>query len=274
MKSTVTREQARQIAAAKSAANVKPTVRRSIQREALASQRVDLSKYYYSRIRFQATVLEGGIQFDPGDRYAFSYQVRQLVDGHPNHNATYADTNLLEERSTNSGEKAYILGMAIRPTPTTDAMLMASLDMDIQVSLRLDNREVMWLGNPSDIPGSSQVAKGPTFMVPTDAESEVPPIWTPATKGQNLWSDYLPFAEPVIWMPGDTEDSKLDVLFRLHSVHTFDLPAARAQSNDVATDAGYQSAYAPPAAAGDPGTYVDYYVKLYVATEGPRSVNR
>mgnify|MGYP006297009139 CR=1 FL=1 len=271
---TVTREQAHQIAMAKKAANVQPGVRKQIQREAIASQLVDLSKYYYSRIRFEANSLAAGLlTFLPEERYAFGYELRQDVDGHAGHAATYADTNILEARSTNSGETAHIVGMAIRPTPTSDAVLMNLMDQIMSVSLRLDNREVFWLGNPSDIPGSSQLAKGQSFAIPTDMGSEVAPIWTPTQKGENLWSDYLPFPTPIIWRPGDRADSKLDVAFRLYETFTHDVGVARAQDNDPATAASFQSSYTPPAALGDPGTYVDFMCKLYVQTEGGRSVN-
>lgn len=273
MRKPVTKEQARQVELAKQAAMVPAAIRRNIALEALASQQVDLSKYYYSRIRFQAEVTEDLLTFDPGDRYAFSYQIRQEVDGHPGHAATYADTNLLEERSTNAGEKVRIVGMAIRPTPTTDALLMNAMDMFMQVSLRLDNREVLWLGNPSDVPGSSQNASGPTFILPPALSSYEPTVIEPCKKGWPTQGNYLPFAEPIIWNPGDQADSKLDVLFRLNERLQLNLEPPRLPINDPAAVATGQTPFNPPAEAGDKGTYVDYFVKLYVRSEGPRSQN-
>jgi len=275
MRKPVTKEQAQQIDLAKQAAQVPAAVRRTIALEALASQQVDLSKYYYSRIRFQADEYDDGmLVFNPGDRYAFSYQIRQEVDGHPGHAATYADTNLLEERSTNSGEQVKIVGMAIRPTPTTDALLMNAMDMFIQTSLRLDNRELVWLGNPSDVPGSSQNAKGPTWLQPPPLDATVPDLIHPTLKGWPTQGNYLPFGQPIIWNPGDQADSKLDVLFRLNETFRFQAAPARVENNDPATAASGVTEWNPPEDLGKPGTFVDFFVKLYVKSIGPRSQNR
>jgi len=272
----VTLEQAAQIQAAKQAANVPQGVRRQIGAAALASQHIDMSKYYYSRIRFEATLEVGAVTFASGERYAFSYQVRQLVDTHTGHLATYADTNLIDERSTNKGETAKIRGMSVRHTPLTDAYLAAIFDMVVSVSLRLDNTEIMYLGNPSDIPGSSQLAKGPTFLIPFDAESNVPPVWHPALKGQPHEDNMIVFAEPIIWRP-DRNDSKLDVKFRLEENLSVQFGAARAATDVKALGAGDNAvvtAWSPPTKKDQPGTFVDYWVKLYVETESPRSVNQ
>jgi len=281
MRKPVTRQQARDIQAAKAAANVPGAVRRSIQREAIGSQQVDMSKYYYSRIRFQAEAGEDSLIFQAGKRYAFGYQLQREVDGHPGHNATYADTNLLEERSTNRGETVKILGMAIRPTPFTDSYIMNALDMWLSVVLRLDNDNVMFLGNPSDIPGSSQNAEGPSWFLPPPAEDTEVGEFQACKKGDQRMSNLLMFAEPIIWTP-EGKDAKLDVMFELNQQveltafdprNATDVTAAGAGDNAVVTQ------WNPPSPAGEgkdasPGTFVDFFVKLYVASEGPRSVNQ
>lgn len=276
MKKPVTRAQAIQVAAAKAAANVRPTVRQQIQAEAIASQRVDLTHFYYSRIRFAGELGEGVITFAPQKRYAFGYQLQREVDGHAGHNATYADTNLLEERSTNRGEHVEIVGIACRPTPLSDSFIMNFMDMFTSVVLRLDNDNVMFFGNPSDIPGSANNGDGPSFILLPDAEESVAKDWQATNKGTPEMDNILILGEPIKWK-AEGADAKMDIMFELNEQVQLELGAARAATDVTAlgaADNAVVQAWNPPAADEEPGTYVDFFVKLYVRSIGPRSVNK
>lgn len=280
----VTMDQAAQIEAAKAAAKLPVKVREQIQRQTLASQQVDMSKYYYSRVRFQGRIEEVPeegtfISFDAGDRYAFSYQVRQEVDTHPGHRATFADTNLIDERSTNRGETVRIGAIAIRNTPLTDALLAAAADMFISVSMRLDNIEMLFLGNPSDIPGSSQLSEGSTWSIQSDAEKRSPAIFLPTRKGVERMENMLVLSEPLIWKPSGN-DSKLDVKFTLNQGFRFKYDADRPETDPLVAP-NYVTTWSRPSSDGynkengqaEPGTFIDFFVKLYCSTTGERSVN-
>lgn len=284
MRKAVTRNQAAQIAAAKEAAKVPAAVRRQIQMEALGSQRVDLSKYYYSRVRFECVendLAGGSVIFVPQKRFAFGYELGKPVDGHTLpaiHNASYADTNILEARTTNKGERVKIVGIAVRPTPFTDSYLMNALDMYMSVTLRLDNDNILFLGNPSDVPGSAQNTGGPTWDLLPDAEQYNNITEHQATqKGEPEMDNILVLEEPILWEPNGGKDGKMDVMFELNNVFEHTLPAARAATDVTALGAGDNAVvtdYTPPATVGEPGTFVDYFVKLYVASMGPRGANQ
>lgn len=273
---TVTREQARQIVAAKAASKVPGAVRQQIQREAIASQRVDLSKFYYSRVRFAGTITEGGVlTFAAQKRYAFGYQLQREVDGHVGHDATYADTNLLEERTPNNGETVKIIGISCRPTPFTDAYLMNALDQTTSVILRINNDNTLILGNPSDVPGSSQNTSGPAWSIQQGAENYNEDIWQATQKGEAEMDNIMVLGEPIIWTPMGA-DAKMDVMFELNEqfIHTY--PANRAATDVTAlgaADLAVVTPYTQPTEAHEPGTFVDFFVKLYVSTESPRSLN-
>lgn len=276
MRKPVTREMAQQIQAAKAAGQVPVGVRKSIQREAIASQQVDMSKFYYSRIRFQFAFDQNDLVILPQKRYAFGYQLQKEVDGHVGHNATYADTNLLEERSTNRGERVRVVGIAIRPTPFTDSLLMNAMDAVTNVVLRVDNDSLLYLGNPSDVPGSSQNSEGPSFVILPPAPNSVFAMFEACKKGKPEMGNILLLKEPIIWTP-EGADSKLDVLFELNEQLKFTLPAARAATDVTgagADDNAAVAAWNPPDEEGMPGTFVDFMVKLYVESEAPRSVNQ
>lgn len=276
MKVAVTPEKARQIEVAKRAAKVPGDVRRELQLAALQSQQVDMSKVYYSRIRFQFALADGTLTLVPGDRYAFGYKLQEEVQGHPGHAATYADTNLLEERSTNRGERTKILGMSIRPTPFTDSYLMNAIDMFMSVTLRLDQQNVVYIGNPSDVPGASQNAEGPSWVLLPDAEQvDIFRGYQATKKGEPNMDNVLVFKEPIIWTPSGP-DSKMDVLFRMNETWSFDLPADRVATDVTAAGAGDNAvitAWTQPAEEGEPGTFVDYDVRVYVDSRAPRSQN-
>lgn len=276
MRKPVTREMAAQIQAAKAAGQVPVNVRKNIQREALASQQVDMSKFYYSRIRFQFAIDDGELILLPQKRYAFGYQLQKEVDGHAGHNATYADTNLLEERSTNRGEKVRVVGIAVRPTPFTDSLLMNAIDDVTSVVLRVDNDSLLYFGNPSDIPGSSQNGEGPTFLIPPPAANSVFTTFEACKKGKAEMGNILLLKDPIIWTP-EGADSKLDVLFEVNEQVRYVLPPERLATDVTgagADDNAVVTQWAPPDEEGKPGTYVDYLVKLYVESEAPRSVNQ
>ena len=289
MRYPVTREQAAQVEAAKAAAGVPADVRRSIQREALASQSVNWNQIYYSRVRFQ-----GILQIEPGEipqvtgicflpvvRYAFGYQLQHEVDGHPGHNATYADTNLLEDRSTNKGETVEVRGIAIRHTPFTDAYLAQALDMFTSVIIRLDQDNALFPGNPSDIPGSSQVSEGPSWAImPNTEEDTFKSSFAGTRKATPDQDNMLVLQQPLIWTPKG-KDSKLDVQIQLHQQVCHNYKKDRLASVDpFGTNGGPytfgQGAWSKPKPLDRdiPGMFVDYFVKLYCKVSGPRSVNQ
>jgi hypothetical protein len=289
-KQPVTQQQARQIEAAKAAARTPLDVRRQIQREALASQHVTLSELYYSRVRFQGTCANEGAQlrFPPGKRYAFGYQLGEEVAGHAEHSATYADTNLLKSRQTNHGQRLEIYGIAIRPTPLTDAYLLNLLDMFISITIRLDSDNIAYLGNPSDVPGSAQIADGPTWTIPPPAEEYETRQVSACTKGVAEGDNMLLFKEPLIWTPSGAA-SQLDVQIELHQQVEVDTRADRTATDVTALGAADNAVVTAwenicsrmsPGEGQDPpddalpGLFVDYFVKLFAESTGPRSPNR
>lgn len=284
----VTRDMAAQIQSAKEAARLAPNVRKQIQMEALASQRVAANKLYYSRVRFEFTKkeVEGQVSIclDPGKRYAFGYQLQQEVDGHTGHRATYADTNLLEARSTNKGETVRVVGIGIRHTPFTDAYLASAMDMFVSTTLRVDNDNLLHMGNPSDVPGSSQQTEGTTFVLPPNANETDGRRWHPTRKGDAFQENMLVLAEPIIWTP-EGVDSKLDVMFDFYTGFCIGLrdertecfgcdeaPVDRQPPPFAGSERGYQSPFQHPE-NGNPGLWVDYFVKLYCNVASNRSKN-
>lgn len=302
----VTRDMAAQIQSAKEASRLAPNVRKQIQMETLASQRVAANKLYYSRVRFEFVMreIEGSpaICLDPGKRYAFGYQLQQEVDGHTGHRATYADTNLLEARSTNKGETVRVLGIGIRHTPFTDAYLAAAMDMFVATTLRIDNDNLLHMGNPSDVPGSSQQTEGTTWVLPPNALETDGRRWHPTRKGDAFQENMLVLAEPIIWTP-EGVDSKLDVMFDFYTGFCHNLPQERTAKDAICCDGPFapipegpelpevevreppviepiptfaptfQSGWKHPADKSEPGMWVDYFVKLYCHVGSNRSKN-
>jgi hypothetical protein len=286
----VTREMAAQIQAAKTASTIPSNVRRQIQSEALASQRVAANKIYYSRIRFawelkKEPEIGTFVCLNPTTRFAFGYQLQQDVDGHAGHRATYADTNLLEARSTNSGEVVSIVGIGVRHTPISDAFLASLMDQFVAVTLRVDNDALLRMGNPSDIPGAAQTTDGTTYCLWPNALDQFGKVFVPTQKGRASQENFLVLGEPIIWKPSN-KDSKLDIEFQNYESICWKLPDEReyleptcCQEPEIPNGPrnsaeGFQGPYKHPEKVGDPGTFVDYFVKLYCQTDSTRSVNQ
>jgi hypothetical protein len=263
------KEVLRRVLAAQRAGNLDAEARKLIAEDALGSQRVVLDPPYYSVVNLAAAyagppvVLTWAAGLEVA---AFSYQIQEnmAAAGFPALQATLADTNLVDARKTNNGEAFRIFGIQAKWSALTDAYAASIIGPHASVTLRLDGKPFLYLGNLQNLCGQQA---GNSWILQTASNRTEPDIMytPPDPQGGNI----VKFPTPVVWTPTGS-NSQLDILVRMERavVHACDAArAAAAGPPEVALP------WDPPGAAGDVGTIVTTEFRLLGQSIGNRSPN-
>jgi hypothetical protein len=257
------------IAANPAAAAELANLRMADKQNAIASQRVRSSLYYWSKFRIAGTVTTGTLKFAQGKRSAFSYTISATMtsagfsaaDG----TATDCETNLESAAATVAGESVTIVGVGIQLAPDTDAELARRVSAHTCARIARGAGAAVKLGPIAAIPGGGGLHGGGNTRVLEPPQNAAAAQASAIGNGYPSSLNYRALPEPMIWTPQGTTDGILTVEIDLVRDVTLTLPAVRAATSGI-------SAYAQPA-TGDPGTYLDGWVFLITDSERPRGQN-
>ena len=271
----MTVDTARAIAYAK--ANGLDPARVIAQAEALDSQVRVEDAQYYSRIRLagKVTASESStlVEFAKGEIQAFGYQIGGdvpiLGGGDPlPRKALEIDTNIASAGCTNGGEVFDIKGISFRLGAMTDAKLWEALAASLTLAFELDTKPVLKLGPACDVPALSAVPTGHTwqFAQTPDRVQDDRPLWSPCESRALMYGGRaMPLTKGVRWGKKGESDSTLGVLVKLHEALSFTV-SKRSEDTGV-------SAFDPPTLSGQPGTYVDVWIRLHGGITAKRGTN-
>lgn len=260
--------------AARAAAKLDPAARKLLQRQALASQKSQSYEPYYSRVRFAADISGAGpyvLSFPAKKLLAFSYALSQSMAsvGHTI-NASLADTNVNKPGESNGGEKVKIYGLSIMPSTDSDPEVLRRLLPKMSVSMVINGKDRFPVGRPEFCPGSGGLNGAGTSAL-------LSPPWDGyggahmgfVTNGLPGAGNFYPLPRPLVWMPSGGADSLFHVELEQHSGVAMILTARAAGGAGA-----LPTAWDPPHAAGDIGTFLDLVVRLHCRQESARSINR
>lgn len=243
-----------------------------------AQQRYSNWNKYYSKVRFQATsALVGAVTtftFPAQELRLFGYAQGQDLGPFGfgvGNQATLAETNLITQSSTLSGETVRIYGLSLLPSAESEATFVKALWTHISVQFSLNGDQMAYrLGTPENIPGGGGLTGfGNSFVQQPALPDSYVSREGALSNGVAHMGNFFPFPQPVIWLPQGDTDSTLIVKLRLERAVTF------TSTNRLAA-AGVAAYTAPVAAAGMPGvvgTFVSVMGHLWSKQTAPRSRN-
>ena len=258
-------------------ASLPADVRAAIAADSIGQQRTILPVPFWSTVRLQAARTAGPpvvLTIDTTPRKAFQYAIGQdmTVAGFTSTTAQPCDTNLLRAGETLDNADVYVWGLAAELCSNSEPILAAQVWRQSVVELSLNGTTSIRLGTLAMFPSSGLYGAGRTFV----AEPSLPepggvdngaPTASYMSNGNPMAGNFLRFPQPFKWSGvGRGNDSSLSVIVTPNRTITHTCSAARAAAAGV-------SAYTPPAAAGDLGTFVDIRFRLVAVSVGPRSVN-
>lgn len=257
-------------------------VRAQIQAQYGGAQVVLTDTPYYSCVRFAGVRAAGPpvlFTIDTTTRVAFSYGIGQPMTSAgfaSGTNATQAETNLLQGSQTRDQADVWIYGATMNVTPDSDPVLAAQVVRKVFANISLNGTMQIPMGRIEQYPGGgglygagSSALRQPDLATPGSglAENGAGAIVPFFQNGNPMNSNFKRFACCLIWAGvGSGTDSALGVSLTPSSAIVATCGLVRAATTGV-------SAYTPPAAAGDPGTYVDVVVALRAVSVQPRSQN-
>jgi len=270
----------RQIKFIQQAAKVNPDLAEFIAKRAIASQASRLHLPYYSKVRFQFDVVETApgppatYQYTlvPGPRNAFGYGRNDplTAGGFPAAlgNATLVETNLTKRSETIAGQKVMVHGISFMLSPLSDSALAADVFENTHATLEVDGQEALQLGPLPFCPGSGGLIGGETFVTEPPIFQSSPRAWMPASNGEKRIDNFLPLPDPIVWTPSGMQDSTLIV--RLATVRQLQFSLTGREAGDMCDCKPWD----PPSETGQPGTFVDLWVRLHCSQLTKRSKNR
>jgi hypothetical protein len=245
------------------------------------SQLVILSLPYYSTVRFGAARAAGPpitMTIDTTVRTAFSYGQGQPMTaaGFATGNGTAAETNLIRGSETRDQADVWIWGIACAITPDSEPALARRVVRDTAVAISLNGTQQLPLGTLEHFPGGGglygagvSALKQPDLATPggSSVENGAGSIMPFFNNGNPMSGNFYRLPQPFKWAGvGSGADSSLGILFTPQRSIVETAGVARVAAAGV-------SAFTPPAAAGDFGTYVDVRVRLICVSVNVRGVN-
>jgi hypothetical protein len=233
---------------------------------------------YWSTVRYQfsiAGLLAAGVA-----RQAFSYAVGgdrtpagfTAVAGAANA-ATMADTNLMQAGQTRLNSDIFVTGVAAYITPDSDAALVKRVVRESVVTLSTDGQNTTPLAPLERLPAGGglfgvgrSAIKVPAINVAGLVDGGEGAAIQFVNNGAPTAGNFFLLNSPILWSGQQGTDSNFRLNFTMDRAISEPVAAARAAGAGI-------SAYTPPAALGDPGTFVDVRVALKVWAISLLSVN-
>jgi hypothetical protein len=235
---------------------------------------------YWSTIRFQGEVAAGPpvtVTIDTSERVAFAYAVGQQMTiagfpaGFPV--AGKADTNLKKQGETRNNEDVWIWGLAATIQPNSEPALAAALWRNVALDMAIGGDNTIPIGTLEMYPGAGGLAgggrsflKSPATNVAGAADGGVGGAIDFTNNGWPMAGNFRRFPQPFKWakVGAGGSDSSLNII---------------ATPQRAIVEAGGLAvvgppAFTPPAATGDPGTFVDVRFQLICVSVRFRSVNQ
>jgi hypothetical protein len=272
-------------------ASLPPDVRAFIGEQYGDTQISVLPLPYWSTVRFQA--VRGGagpftFTIDTTQRKAFAYAQGQdmTIAGFTAAPtiATEADTNLLKANETRDNADVWIWGVAANLQPTSEPALAARIWRETAVDISLNGTQSIPLGTPEMFPGAGGLyGTGLTYLKapnditagPSVADGGEGAKLSFVTNGNPMAGNFFRLPQPFKWASVGSQgaDSSL-IITNTPLRQIVETATARAAIPVTAaiTSVGTE-AYNPPAATGDPGTFVEIRYHLICVAVAKRSVN-
>lgn len=261
-------------------ASVPQELRSFIAAEAVKEQKTVLPVPYWSTIRLLSSRAAGPpvvLTIDTTPRKAFQYAIGQdmQVAGFAAATAaTAAETNLLRAGETLDNADVWLWGLAAELCTNAEPLIAAQAWRDSLVELSLNGTQSIRLGTLGMFPAAGGLyGVGRSFVAePQLAQSGGVDGGQGASigylaNGNPMAGNFMRFPQPFKWTgTGRGADASLSILVTPQRTMTFTCAVARAAAAGVA-------AYTPPAAAGNPGTFIDVRFRLVAVAIGQRSQN-
>lgn len=253
-------------------ASLPSDVREQIQAEYAASQVTVLPLPYWSTVRFQGVRAAGPpvtFTIDTTQRLAFSY-----AQGSPmtsagfavGRNATAAETNLLRSNETRDNADYWIWGISAYATQDSEPALLKQVWRHVYIALALNGTQQIPLGTLEMFPSAGglygaapSALKAPDLATPggsgiNNGAGAIVPF---ASNGNPMAANFFRLQQPFKWSAVGTasSDSSLIISATPQTAITETCALARVAAAGV-------SAFDPPAATGDAGTFVDVRFRL------------
>lgn len=208
---------------------------------------------------------------------AFSYAINGDMGaaGRGGVNATSADTNLKLPNQTRDNATVFLWGLACYFTQDSEPLIATRAIREVGCTISTNGNVILPLGTLEMFPaagglygaGRSFVAE-PDLATPGAVDGGAGAQVGNFNNGNPQSVNYFRIPQPVIWEGvGDGgSDNTLSIQLTLGRAITLTCSAARAAAAGV-------SAYTPPAAAGDPGTFLDMRWRLICISVANRSKN-
>ena len=189
-------------------------------------------------------------------------------------NATLSETNLIHGSETNGAELMLITGIGFILTPDADPLALKAVMPSCYMSggVNGNTNDFKW-GPPIFWPGGSGIfGAGLSYtQQPGLFDSNATQVGT-AVSGIPGAEDYSRDIDPVLWGPKGQADSTFTVVCSVTRTVTWtatDRTAIVASAGTPTT----VTVFAHPT-AGQPGSYIDFWVRLFGAQFAPRGKNR
>lgn len=263
-------------------ASLPTDVRVAIQSNYDLNQITVLSTPYYSTLRFQATRAGGppvSFSIDTTERRAFAYAQGQSLQTAgflaAYGNATQAETNLLQQSQTRNNADVWIWGLSAALLPNSEPSLARGVWRETDLNISTNGDQSIPLGTFEMFPSAGGLfgsgvsyIKSPDLATPGAVDNGSGAIMPFASNGNPMSSSFYRFQQPFKWAGVGTAgaDSSLIITATPRRIITETSALARVAAAGI-------SAFTPPAAAGDAGTFVDVRLRLICVSVAKRSVN-
>lgn len=271
--------QAQQAELFRQLANLPPDLRAFIANQAVKEQRTVLPIPYWSTVRALASHAAGPpvvLTVDQTPRKAFQYAIgndMQVAGFAAGTAAQPCDTNLLRAGETLDGADVFIWGLAAELGTTSEPVIAAELWRNAIVELSLNGTQSIRLGTLGMFPSAGGLyGAGRSFVIEPDLATPGggdggAPLVGYMSNGNPMAGNFLRFPQPFKWQAtGKGSDASLSVIVTPNRTIAITCAAARAAAAGI-------SAYTPPAASGDKGTFADIRFRLVAVAVSPRSPN-
>lgn len=246
---------------------------------------------YWSTVRFQSVQAGSTTKtftIDTSDRKAFAYAQGQTMNiggfltGYGV--ATLADTNLLKANETRDNSDVWIWGLAAGITPESEPALARRVWRDVSCQISLNGTQSIPLGTLEMFPGAGGLfGAGVTYLKsppvsttgPSSAEGGIGAQMGFVTNGNPMAGNFFRLPQPFKWAAVGSAGSDSSLILTCTPNRSIvETAIARAAVAPISMISSVGTlAYTPPAADGDPGTFVDVRWHLICVAVAKRSAN-
>lgn len=244
---------------------------------------------YWSTVRFAATRTAGApvvFTIDTTERKAFAYAIGQdmTIAGRAGAIANLADTNLLKQSETRDNADVWIWGVAAYVSQDSEPALARRIWRETSVLISLNGNTSIPLGTLEMFPAAGGLyGAAPSYLRAPDlvtagaavADGGIGATMGFFNNGNPMSGSFFRLPQPFKWASVGTAGSDSSLILTCTPQRTITESATlRAAVAGAAPGAsGRVEPYTPPAAAGDPGTFVDVRFRLICVAVAKRSVN-